>query len=86
MAVLWPRLAWTLLLYAAPSRALVVGITWLAKQQGWDTHYTKFGPTGIERDMAETLLSATLAQSGFWTPFTIVCGCVIGAWFGAKRP
>ncbi len=41
----WPRLA-LLLLYAIPARATVVGIALLAKDRGWDTHYTKFGPMG----------------------------------------
>jgi len=77
--VVWPRLAWTLLLYALPARATVLGLTWLAKQQGWDTHYTKFGPSAIERDMASTMVSATIAQMGFWIAFTVVSGSLAGA-------
>ena len=84
MFVLWPRLAWTMLCYAVPARATVVAITWLAKQQGWETHYTKFGPPGIEADMPTTMLSAAIAQGGFWVPWTVVAGFVIGSMFGRK--
>lgn len=84
--VLWPALAWTLLLYALPARAVVVLITWIAKLQEWDTHYTKFGPPGIELDgVGETVLSASLAQFGFWVPFTVVGGTLAGSLFGRIR-
>ncbi|MCA8952219.1 MAG: hypothetical protein KDE27_22100 [Planctomycetes bacterium] len=77
--VLWPRLAWTMLLYAIPARLTVLALTWLAKIRGWDTHYTKFGPPGIELDgIGETMLAATVAQIGFWVPFTIVGGTFAG--------
>jgi hypothetical protein len=82
MFAVWPRLAWTLLLYGLGARATVLASTWLAKHQGWDTHYTKFGPSGIEQEtMAATMASAGIAQLGFWVPFTIVggtlCGCLL---------
>lgn len=85
--VLWSRLAWTLLCYAVPTRLVVFGLTWLAKREGWDTHYTKFGPPGIERDsMAETMTSTAIAQGGFWVPFTVVCGVAVGALFVRRKP
>lgn len=83
--VLWPRLATVLLVYGLCARVPVVALTWLAKHNGWDTHYTKFGPAGIERDMTETVLSASLAQFGFWVPFTIVAGTVVGCLVGGRR-
>ena len=80
MFVVWPRLAGTLLLYGLGARLTVLAITWLAKHQGWDTHYTKFGPPGIEREaMADTMWSAAIAQLGFWVPFTVVGGTLAGA-------
>lgn len=85
MFAVWPRLAWVLLLYALPARALVVALTWLAKTQGWNTHYAKFGPTGIERDLPTTMVSASIAQFGFWVPFTIVGGTLAGTLFGRRR-
>ncbi|MBL9076283.1 MAG: hypothetical protein JNL08_02190 [Planctomycetes bacterium] len=83
--VVWPRLAAVLLGYGLLARATVLALTWLAKQQGWDTHYTKFGPAGIERDLPATMLSATIAQIGFWVPFTIVGGMVVGCLVGGRR-
>ncbi len=85
MFFVWPRLAFTLLLYAVLARATVVAITWLAKSQGWDTHYTKFGPMGMERDPGTTLLSACIAQFGFWVPLTIVGGTLAGCLFARPR-
>ena len=81
----WPRLAWTMLCYALPTRLVVFLITWFAKVQGYDTHYVKFGPPGIERDLPDTLLATALAQGGFWVPFTVVCGVAIGVWFARGR-
>lgn len=86
MFAVWPRLAWTLLLYGLGARATVLAFTWLAKLQGWDTHYTKFGPPGIERDsMAETMTSAAIAQLGFWVPFTMIGGMVAGGLVARRR-
>ncbi|MFN3243517.1 MAG: hypothetical protein ACE37K_18580 [Planctomycetota bacterium] len=85
MFVLWPRLALTMLCYAIPARALVVVFTLLAKQMEWDTHYTRFGPTGIERDLPSTMLSTAIAQGGFWVPWTVTAGFLLGAMFGRKR-
>ncbi|MFK7740488.1 MAG: hypothetical protein AB8H80_09190 [Planctomycetota bacterium] len=82
---IWPRLAWTLLCYAFGARATVFLITWVAKSQNWDTHYTKFGPSGIECDLPSTLIATATAQGGFWIPFTIVCGSALGAFFAPKR-
>lgn len=81
----WPRLAWTLFVYGLLSRALVVAVTWYAKHMEWDTHYTKFGPPGIERDMAGTMQSALIAQLGFWVPFTVIAGSVAGGVFARRR-
>ena len=64
----------------------MLAFTWLAKLQGWDTHYTKFGPPGIERDsMAETMTSAAIAQLGFWVPFTMIGGMVAGGLVARRR-
>jgi hypothetical protein len=85
MFVVWPRLAWLMLLYGLGARGTVVVLTILAKQQGWNTHYTKFGPSGIERDMADTIVSASFAQLGGWVPFTIVGGVLAGGIVLATR-
>jgi len=75
----WPRLALAMLFYAIPARALVLAFTWLAKTQEWKTHYTLFGPTGLETELGDTLNAAALAQFGFWVPFTVVGGTFAGA-------
>lgn len=85
MFAVWPRLAFTLLLYALPARLTIVAITWLAKRCEWNTHYTKFGRAGLERDMPETMLAASVAQLGFWVPFTILGGMLVGGIFGRRR-
>lgn len=82
--VIWRRLFVTMLCYAVPTRGIVVGMTWLAKHNEWNTHYTKFGPPGIELDMANTMVSATIAQGGFWIPWTIIAGFVAGSFFGRR--
>lgn len=79
--VVWPRLAWTLLCYAIPARLTVIAITWLAKSQAWDTHYTKFGPKGWTFDMAGTMTRTAVMQFGFWIPITIVTGTLLGVVF-----
>jgi hypothetical protein len=81
----WPRLAWTLLCYGLAARLGVLAITWLAKVQGWDTHYTKFGPQGLEVPLGETMASAAFAQLGFWVPFTVIAGGFVGGLFGGRR-
>jgi hypothetical protein len=85
MAFVWRRLAWTMLAYAIPARLTVVALTWLAKSRGWDTHYQKFGPSGIESDMTDTMISASVAQLGGWVPLTVVGGVLAGSLFGRAR-
>ncbi len=81
--VIWPRLALMLLAYGLLARGIVLGITWLAKASAWETHYTKFGPPGIEvAELSETMFAASIAQLGFWVPYTIVGGMLAGCVFG----
>jgi hypothetical protein len=75
----WPRLSLTLLTYGLLARGVVLALTWWAKVEGWDTHYTKFGPPGFEYDLAGTMQRAALAQLGFWVPFTVLVGGMLGA-------
>lgn len=84
--VVWPKLAWTMLVYAIPARATVIALTWLAKHNDWDSHYTKFGPKGYVRGMEDTMVSATIMQLGFWVPLTIVVGTLLGGLFCGRRP
>jgi hypothetical protein len=85
MFIVWPSLARTLLMYGLASRAVVLAVTWIAKVQDWNTHYTKFGPPGLERDLATTMQSAALAQLGFWVPFGVIGGTLAGSLFARRR-
>lgn len=84
--VVWPRLALALFAWAALARATVVVITWIAKTEGWQTHYTKFGQIGIERNLQETIEAAATAQLGFWVPVAVLSGTFLGSLlFGRKK-
>ncbi len=85
LAAMWWRLAWTLVCYAVPVRLTVILLTWIAKTSDFDTHYTKFGPSGEEHALPKTMALASVAQLGFWVPFAVVCGFV-GASLFARRP
>lgn len=85
MFFVWPSLARTMLVYGLASRAVVLVVTWIAKVQDWNTHYTKFGPPGLERDLATTMQSAALAQLGFWVPFGVIGGTLAGGLFARRR-
>lgn len=77
--LVWWRLAFALLVYGLCARAAVVAIAYVAKVNRYDTHYTKFGPAGIERDLADTMVSAAVSQFGFWVPLTILVGGLCGS-------
>jgi len=81
----WWRLAMALICYAVPVRLTVIILTAIAKHMECDTHYTKFGPGGEQFDLATTLTTASIAQLGFWVPFSVVCGFATGSFFGQRR-
>ena len=83
-AAAWWRLALTMICYAVPVRLVVIALTAIAKQNDYDTHYTKFGPSGEQFDLATTLTTASIAQLGFWVPVAVVCGFATGSFFGPK--
>jgi hypothetical protein len=83
-AASWWKLALTMICYAVPVRLAVIALTAIAKQMDYDTHYTKFGPSGEQFDLATTLTTASIAQLGFWVPFAVVCGFATGSFFGPK--
>jgi hypothetical protein len=76
----WPRLAATLLLYGVLARVPVVAVTWLALQNGWDTHYTKL-PVGTTLPAGASLFGfLATPQLTFWIVTTLMigglCGCL----------
>lgn len=74
----WAPLSLALLAYGLLARGVVLALTWWAKVEDWNTHYTKFGPPGFEYDLAGTMQRAALAQLGFWVPFTVLVGGLVG--------
>ena len=83
---IWPRLGSALLLYGVAARVPVLAITVLAKLLEQDTHYTKFGPLGLEYGFGLTLYRATFAQLLFWVPYTVLAGMASGAIVGTLVP
>ena len=78
-SLVWRRLAYCLLIYAIPARLTVLVFTLVAALGGFDTHYTKLGPAGIELEsVAETMLATSFAQIVFWIPYTILSGLLAG--------
>ncbi len=75
----WWRLGRTLLLYGFAARIPVVIVTWLALENGWDTHYTKL-PVGVPAAEGNELLFALCTpQLTIWPIFTVIAGGLFGA-------
>ena len=84
----WPRAFASLLVYGLCARLPVMLVQYLDIQSGWQTHYgriaDKMGAMGAD----ERIWMLTLAQAGFWIPFTVTLGCgfaAIGAATVRKR-
>ena len=74
----WPALFKTLLLYGLAARIPVVVITLLAVAFGWETHHVGLPPGAPEMTGLELAGFASLPQIGFWIPFTILVGGLLG--------
>ena len=74
--LVWPRAFMACLFYGLLARVPVMLVQYLSLNGGWQTHYGKLMP-GMPTGMSfnETILHLTLAQLGFWLPFTILLGC-----------
>jgi hypothetical protein len=73
--LVWPRAFMACLAYAFLARVPVMVVQYLDIHKGWQTHYGKMLP-GMPTNMSaeEKVLHLTLAQVGFWLPFTILLG------------
>ncbi len=71
----WPRAFAALLCYALLARAPVALLQYLDIQNGWQTHYGRVHPKMPPMDADARLWALTLAQAGFWVPFTVLLGC-----------
>lgn len=75
----WPRIGLALLVYALLARLPVVAVTWLALENGWDTHYVKLPPEFTRPPEDEIFLVLASPQVTFWPAATIVFGTVMAA-------
>lgn len=75
----WPRAFVALLAYGIVARMPVMLVQYLDVQGGWQTHYGRTHPgLGVLGAEARVWL-LTLAQAGFWIPFTVTLGCAFAA-------
>lgn len=84
----WPKLAITLLLYGLLARIPVLIITYLAIDNGWDTHHVKLPVGTVLLDESERLAYLAMPQMTFWLIFTMLFGGLfgcLGAKLGSKR-
>jgi hypothetical protein len=83
MFVAWPRLSWTLLVYALLARLPVVAITFIAVGKGWGSHYEKLPPDFVLPPDVDKALFLSMPQVTFWPVFTVLvgglCGCLAAA-------
>jgi hypothetical protein len=80
----WPSLFQVNLLYGLLARLPVIVITFFAVPRKLGTHYEKLGDQNLQMDPLPKALWLSLAQIGFWVPFTILFGglfgCVAARW------
>ena len=70
----WPRMYLIMLVYGLWARLPVMAVQYLDIQNGWQTHYGKVHPKLPSMSADDRLWLLTLAQGGFWIPFTILLG------------
>ena len=72
------RVALALLVYAFLARIPVVVVTWIALEQGWDTHYTEIAEGFPEPAEGERLVFLATPQVTFWPLITVLLGTATG--------
>lgn len=77
--VAWRRAALTLLVYAILARVPVLALTWLAVENGWDTHYVKLAPGFPPPPAGELFTFLATPQVTFWPTATILLGTVMAS-------
>lgn len=78
MVTAWPRLATALVVYGVLARIPVIVITYIALQQGWQTHHTKLPPGNELPDGTSPFLFLALPQMTFWIVTTLLGGGLFG--------
>lgn len=79
----WPKLAWTLAFYGLLARIPVVIITYLAIENGWDTHHAKLPAGTVLPDGTNNFTFLLMPQLTFWILYTMLFGGLFGC-LGAK--
>jgi hypothetical protein len=75
----WPRAFVALLAYGIVARLPVMLVQYLDVQGGWQTHYGRIHPGLGVLGADDRVWLLTLAQAGFWIPFTVTLGCAFAA-------
>ena len=75
----WPRAFVALLAYGIVARLPVMVVQYLDVQNGWQTHYGRVHPGLGMLSADDRVWLLTLAQAGFWIPFTVTLGCACAA-------
>jgi hypothetical protein len=77
----WRKLAGTLLVYGLGSRAVVAIVMALALAFNWGTHYDFVDSPGLQQlpFVTRLVVLALFPQLVFWVGFTILLGCLAGA-------
>ena len=81
----WPRAFVAMLGYAIVVRVPVMLVQYLDVQNGWQTHYGRVHEALGELGADDRIWLLTLAQAGFWIPFTVTLGSAFAA-IGAAMP
>lgn len=78
MAFAWPRLVGALALYGLLARLPVVAITWLALENGWDTHHVLMPPGTLLPEGTSKFVFLATPQLTVWILFTMGIGGLAG--------
>jgi hypothetical protein len=78
-AIAWGRAALVLFVYALLARIPVVIITWIALQQGWNTHYTQVPTFFTHVTEADRTAFLLMPQATFWPAITVVFGTAMAS-------
>lgn len=79
----WPALFGANLIYGVLARLPVIAVTWLAVAQGWNVHYVKLTSDMAQMTGNELAMFLSVAQVGFWIPYTIMVGGFFGGLWAA---
>lgn len=77
-ATAWPALGRALLLYGGVVRLGTIGVTIVAVQCNWGTHYEQLAPGAPAMAPGARTVVLGAAQLCLWIPLTVLIGCLSG--------